>query len=146
MEGLCILGLGFLPALARTAAETEGICRRHTKAKRPPPMSPEEEKLFLAISPEGKVILSDEDLPALPFPRKMIVGAICVNFDGWIVRFLPCSKSLLGWISSHAHRWCKENPDPVVKAQVNAMITAIEHQLAHGGDAEKCIPESRWKA
>ena len=55
------------------------------------------------------------------------------------------SKSILNWISNHAHRWSKENPDPVVKAQVCEMVSAFQYQVVHGGDAEKCIPESRWK-
>jgi hypothetical protein len=107
-------------------------------------MPPDENKLFLAISPEGKVILSDEDLPVLPFPRKMIVRPEYLDFDGWIFCTRPFQKSLLGWITNHAGRWCKENPDPVVKAQVNAMISAIERQLSQGWEIEKCIPESRW--
>lgn len=138
-----ICGASFL---ATTAAETGGICRRHTKGQRPMPgLPPEEDKLFVAISPDGKVIQSAEDLPVLPFPLKMIVRPSYLNFDGWIIRIWPCSKSMLGWISTQAGQWCKENPDPVVKAQVNAMITAIEQQLVHGSDAEICIPESRWK-
>lgn len=139
-----ICGASFL---ARTAALTGGICRRHGHGMRPPPgLPPQEEKLFLGISPEGKPILSSDDLPILPFPGRMIVGLGYLNFDGWIISTCPCSKSILGWISEHASRWCKENPDPVVKSQVNEMITALERQVASGGEAEKCIPESRWKA
>ncbi len=75
----------------------------------------------------------------------MVVGPNYLNFDGWIVRTSPCSMSLLDWLKNQAHRWWKENPDPVVKAQVSAMLSAFEYQVVHGGDAEKCIPESRWK-
>ncbi len=138
-----ICGASFL---ASTAALTGGICRRHGNGMRPPPgLPPEKDELFLGISPEGKLILSDEDLPVLSFPRKMILGPGYLNFDDWIFRTSPFPKSLLGWISEHASRWCKENPDPVVKSQVNEMITALEQQFANGGDDERCIPESRWK-
>ena len=137
-----ICGASFL---ASTDAKNGGICSRHTKGVRTPALSPDEEKLFLAISPDGKPILSCQDLPAIPFPRKMIVGANFLNFDGWIIRTSPCSKSLLEWICKRAHRWGKDNPDPVVKSQVCEMLTALERQVVQGSDAEKCIPESRWK-
>ena len=75
----------------------------------------------------------------------MIVGPDYLNFDDWIIRTSPLSKSLLGWISTHAVRWCTENPDLVVKSQVHDMITALERQVAHGGNAENFIPERRWK-
>jgi hypothetical protein len=140
----CLLcGASFL---ASTAALTGGISRRHGNGMRALPGLPQEkEELFLGISPEGKPILSSEDLSALPFPRMMIVGPGHLNFDGWIICTSPCAKSILAWISSHADRWCKENPDPVVKSQVNEMITALERQVVRGGDAGNSIPESRWR-
>ena len=134
-----ICGASFL---ARTAAETGGICRRHVTIDNIPLPLPQKEDFHLIVSPVGKTFTSSEDLPTLPFPKKIVVGPDYLNFDGWIIRICPCSKSLLGWISQHASRWCKENHDPVIKEQVNAMISAIQYQVVHGDDAEECIPET----
>ena len=137
-----ICGASFL---ACTAAETGGICRRHiTKDNIPRPLR-EKEGCPPFISPEGEVFLSPDDLPTLPFPKKMIVGPGYLNFDDWIIHTSPLVESILGWIASHAGRWCQENPDPVVKEQINEMITALEQQMMHGMDTEEGIPESRWQ-
>ena len=131
--------------LARTAAETGGICRRHVTIDNIPRPLPQKEDCHVIVSPEGKVFVSSDDLPTLPFPKKMVVGPDYLNFDGWIIRTWPFSMSLLDWFKNQTRRWCKENPDPVFKAQVSAMASALESQVVHGSDAEKCIPESRWK-
>lgn len=140
----CLLcGASFL---ASTAAQTGGVCRRHGNGSRPTLGLPlVEDNLFVAFSPEGKPIMSEDDLPAIPFPHKMIVGPGWLNLDDWIVRTWPCSKSTLGWISEQVRGWCKENPDPVVKEQVNEMISALERQVRQDGESEKWIPGSRWK-
>lgn len=82
--------------------------------------------LPLGVSPLGIPINSVENLPDLPTPRKVIVGADALLVDGWSFRLRPISKKMLEWIYRQATRWSKEDPSPESRAQVFGIVEAAE--------------------
>ena len=68
---------------------------------------PPEDGLLLAISPDGGLIHSEDHLPDLPLPKKVVVAKNVLHVDGWHIRFYPMRQKMLDWIDRSLTRWNK---------------------------------------
>ncbi len=85
-----------------------------------------DEDLPLAISPDGGRIHSEDQLPDLPLPKKVVVAKNVLHVDGWHIRFYPMRQKMLEWIDRSITRWNKADPSPENHAQVLGMLDAME--------------------
>lgn len=97
--------------------------------RRSTPTNTDGSDLPLGISPDGISLNSEEELPELPLPKKVIVGGDAMRVDGWIFRLWPIGRRTLEWLVRQATRWHEEDPSPENKAQVNGVIEAIETMI-----------------
>ena len=97
------------------------MARRRISRKAVPPTS-----LLLAISPEGRRIYGEDQLPDLPPPKQVIVARNILHVDGWNIRFYPMRQKMLNWIDRSLARWSKADPSPENCAQVLGVLDAME--------------------
>ena len=98
-------------------------------ASRPTSTDTDAADLPLAVSPDGQLLNYAEELPELPLPKRVIIRGDAMQVDGWIIRVWPMGKSMLDWLGRQARSWCKEDPTPENKAQVNGVIEALETMI-----------------
>ena len=94
--------------------------------------------MTLGVSPHGVPVHSVDDLPDLPLPKIIVVGADILQVDGWRFRLWPMTKPHLSWLARQAGRWCQEDPSAENKAQVAGVVDAIESVIR--GDR---LPQTR---
>jgi hypothetical protein len=101
------------------------MARRRSPRKAVPP----DEGLPLGISPDGGRIHSEDQLPDLPLPQKVIVAKNVLHVDGWHIRFYPMGQTMMNWIDRLLVGWNKADPSPENHAQVIGVLDAMERSI-----------------
>lgn len=80
--------------------------------------------------PEGRLILSMEDLPILPIPKHAVVTRHFIEFDGWVFPISHVSKGLLVWLKATFIRWIEEDESVRNREWINGLVEAFQDSLA----------------
>ena len=99
--------------------------RRKTFHKAAPP----ENGQPLALTPDGVSIYSEEQLPDLPLPTKIVVSGKVIHVDGWHIRLQPMGQKLMDWLGRQAVSWCRLDSSPANMAQVNGVLDAMQTMI-----------------
>lgn len=81
-------------------------------------------------SPDGHLIVSAEDLPVLPIPKRVVVTRDQIDIDGWVFPLAYISTSWLVWFQRTALSWVKTDDCPQTRAWINGILEAFHDGLA----------------
>lgn len=80
--------------------------------------------------PDGRWIVSAEDLPKLPIPRHVEVTKDFIDIDGWVFPLSYVSKSLLVWLQASFVRWVDEDKSQRNREWIEGIAEAFQNGLS----------------
>jgi hypothetical protein len=84
----------------------------------------------LGIDPAGAWIVTAEDLPALPIPRRvLVVTRQFIEIDCWVFPLCPVRRSLLVWLHQSFLRWIEQDGSARNKRWVEGIVDVVEKGL-----------------
>jgi len=81
-------------------------------------------------SPYGHLIVSAEELPTLPIPKRVVVTRDQIDIDGWAFPYSSISKTWLMWFNQTARRWVKTDDSPQTRDWINGILDAYQEAVA----------------
>lgn len=90
----------------------------------------------LGVDPAGVWIVTAEDLPELPIPRRVVVvRRQFLEIDGWVFPLWQVRRSLLVWLHQLFRRWLEQDGSVRNKLWVDGIVQAFEKGLIAEPDA-----------
>ena len=90
----------------------------------PPTASP------FGASPDGLLIVTAEELPALPIPGRVVVMVDHIEIDGWVFPFSSVTKSWLVWFQKTLLGWADLDKSVQNKLWLNGIAEAFEARIS----------------
>lgn len=59
----------------------------------------------IGLKPDGSLILSISELPALPVPSRVVIGKEFFEIDGWVIAYADMKKGTLYWFGERLQEW-----------------------------------------
>lgn len=86
----------------------------------------------IGLKPDGSLILSLSELPALPVPSRVVIGSAFFEIDGWVIAYADIKKGTLKWFSERLREWRDAEPDEVSRAWFNGILDALHDAMLAG--------------
>ena len=84
----------------------------------------------LGIDPDGGWIVTAEDLPTMPIPRRVVVVTRqFIEIDGWVFPLCTVRRSLLVWLRQSFLRWLEQDESARNKRWVEGIVDVVEKGL-----------------
>jgi hypothetical protein len=81
-------------------------------------------------SPDGNWIVSADELPELPMPRRVRVTNEFLEIDDWVFPLSFVTKSLLIWLQASFYRWADEDESKRNREWLEGIFEAFQDGLA----------------
>lgn len=81
------------------------------------------------LKPDGSLILSISELPALPVPTRVVIGPAFIEIDGWLIAYTDIRKGTLYWLGERLMEWRKAESSEVSRAWINGILDALHEAM-----------------
>ena len=79
----------------------------------------------IGVKPDGSLILSFAELPALPIPKRVVIGRVFFEIDGWVIAYPDIRKGTLRWFGERMHAWRAESTDETSRDWLHGIADAL---------------------
>ena len=86
-------------------------------------------KPVIGVRPDGSAILSPNDLPFLPVPRRIVIENGWMQIDEWSFSLRGVSKRFLNWFKERLDIWVHLDPRDESRKWATGVMEAFREEI-----------------
>ena len=86
----------------------------------------------IGCSPNGRWLVSSEELPELPSPARVAVTRDFIEMDGWVFSLRGVPNGMLVWLQASFLRWVKEDSSVENRKWITGIVEALQDVVTGG--------------